>query len=172
MVPDTPLIFVQRLKNIRSDAGKVDVQLILRTAHTRIDGQANFVSRKGQVQRLVDIRSNLPGVGEKIRRIQPANDGTIDSGDRSGRNQQELRAASGVPEDRESAIDPSVQIDLEARLGIVNLQLSGDADIVHDFPERVARQFDLACKDFSQQERSANENGEYDQPAKDAAAAT
>jgi hypothetical protein len=82
-----------------------------------------------------------------------------------------LRAPSGVPEDRESTIDPSVQIDLEAGLGIVNLQLTGDADIVHDFPEGVAGQFDLAGKDFRQQESGANENGQCRQYLKCGAAA-
>jgi hypothetical protein len=160
MIPNPPLIFVQRLKNIRSHAGKVDVQLILGTAYTRVDGQGNFISRKVSVQRLVDVRSDFPSVREIVRRIQPANDGALDSGNLSGGNEQELRAPSRVPEDREPPIDPSIQIDFEAGLGIVNLQLSGDADIVHNFPERIARQFYLARKDFSKEETGANENSQ------------
>jgi len=38
--------------------------------------------------------------------------------------------------------------------------LPGDADIVHDFPERGARQFYLARKDFSEQECGTNENSQ------------
>lgn len=65
-VPNTLLIPVQCLPNIRTDTRNVNMQLVLRTARSRVNCQADIISRNRLVQRLVDMSSNLPGVGKIV----------------------------------------------------------------------------------------------------------
>ena len=151
LVPDIPLMFVQRLRDIGTNARKVNVQLILRAAHNRVDCQTNVISPKGQVQRVIDMRSNFPGTGEIVRRVWPANGRALDARNSSGRNKQELTASPRVPYYRESIFDSSGQIDLKTGSGIVMQGLSWDAYIMNNFPQCVAGQFSLSrigCKQY------------------------
>ncbi len=111
LIPYSSLILAQGIQDVDSDTRKVNVQLVLRTAQSGVDGQANAISRKRLVQSLVDESSGSPSVGEIVRRVRPAKDGTLDAGDPSGRNEQKLSAASGISQDCESTFDSAGQID-------------------------------------------------------------
>src|ERR1700686_3999314 len=162
MISNATPIPVQCLPDIDTDAGKVNVQLVLRTAHSRIDCQTNSIPRKRPVHRLVDVGSSFPGDGKIVRRVWPTNDWTLDAGDSRCRNQQELIAPSWVPEDRESIFDSRGQIDFQAGLGIVMLGLPGDAHVVNYFPQGVSREFSLSRIGREQKKYSTSANRHHD----------
>jgi len=145
LVPNPRLIPVQCLPNIGTDTRKVDVQLVLRAAHSRVNCQANVISRKRLAQCLVDMSSSFPGAGEIVRCPWPTNDRALDTGDSSCRNKQKLIAPSRVPEDRESGFGSPAQIDFKAGLGVVVVRLPRDTYVVHNFPQGVSREASLSC---------------------------
>src|ERR1017187_7035591 len=118
---------MQCLQGVCTDTRKVDVQLILGTAHSRVDCQTDAISWKRLVQRLVDISSNFPCVSEIVRCVWPTNDWTLDAGDSSSRNEQELSAPSWVPYDRESTFGSTVHIHLKAGTWVMVFGLTRDA---------------------------------------------
>ncbi len=86
------------------------------------------------MQRFVDVRASLPSLSKIIRRVGGQNDRTLNSGDAGGGNQEKLRGALEVLQNCKSLRDSVTEVHLDARLGIVTMQLTGDAFIVHDYP--------------------------------------
>ena len=152
LLPYSSFIFTKGILDVGSDTGEMNVQLILRAAQSGIDGQTNAISRKRLVQRLVEVSSSFPGIGEVIRRIWPAKVGTLDAGDSSCRNKQELSAPSGIPQDRESPFHSAGQIDAQAGLGVVVLRLPRDTYIADNFPQRASRKVSLIRMDCGRRE--------------------
>lgn len=142
--------------HIRPDAIHVDVQLILRAANIGVDRQADVLARQLAAQRGVDVGARIPGLGKIIRRIGSQDRRALDSGDARGGNQQKLRVAPDVLEDRESLIDSAVEIHPDAWHGIVLLQFVGDAFIVDHDPKHVARGELLLRRGDEAHKRGAN----------------
>ena len=136
-VADAGAQLVERRVHVGANAVDMDVQLILRARQLGIDRQTQHLDRQRPAERLLDKAAGIPGVGEIIRGARRQQLRAFDADDALRRNDQILRRAMKVLEDRVAVLDAVLQVDLGTRFWIAALELVRHALVVHDFPYRI-----------------------------------
>src|SRR6185437_15033470 len=104
----------QRRHHLGLEAVDMDVELVLRAAAFGIDREPDLVAWERTLGAQLGEAARLPGGGEEIGRVRRQQFRRLDAGQARRRDQQVLRVADEVLEDRAPALLAIPEIDLRA----------------------------------------------------------
>lgn len=150
----TPL--AQRPPHFRLQAIDVDVELALRAAIDRVDGERKITTPKGPRRAGAHEAPGGPGILQVVGHAHRAQGRAFDPADPCCRQDEELRCAGAIFQNHVAAGDAGREIDERAGGRIRVRLLVGDALAVDDIPERVG--IPRACCQGKREEEEAEKS--------------
>jgi hypothetical protein len=130
-------VAAQELSDGRGDAGDMNMQLVLAAASCRINRHSNLVTRQLTARPFLDETAGVPCCLPIVWRIFPQQRRAFDAGNKSGRDNDDMRSARRRPEHGKASLKTIGDVDLGTRKHHADALVGWHTDVVDDGPQPI-----------------------------------
>ena len=129
------LVAAQEISDLRGDAGNMNMQLVLAAASCRINRHSDLFTRQLTARPFLDEAAGVPCCLPIVWRIFPQQRRAFDAGNKSGRDNDNMRSARRRPEHGKASLETIGYADLGTRKPHADTLVGWHTDVVDDDPQ-------------------------------------